>query len=161
MKTYKNLYPQICAFENLYTAFRRARRGGKRGRSEVAAFEYHLETELWQLHEELATCTYQPGPYRHFYIIERKKRKISAAPFRDRVVHHALCQIIQPIFEARMIHDSYACRVGKGTHRAANLQRATLSHPHAHRPPVAYAHTHRHSDAAPPAEPPPVPPERP
>jgi retron-type reverse transcriptase len=120
MKTYKQLYSQIIEFDALYAAFRRARRGGKRGKAEVAAFEYHLEEELWQLHEELATFTYQPGAYRNFYIIERKKRKISAAPFRDRVVHHALCAVIQPIFEARMIADSYACRVGKGTHRAAD-----------------------------------------
>ena len=119
MKTYKNLYSQICAFDNLYAAFRAARKG-KRGKPEVAAFEYHLEPELWQLQQELAEKTYQPGPYHHFYIIERKKRKISAAPFRDRVVHHALCRVIQPIFEARFIHDSYACRVGKGTHRAAD-----------------------------------------
>jgi retron-type reverse transcriptase len=124
MKTYKNLYPQIYAFENLYAAFRQARRGGKRKKVEVAAFEYHLEEELWHLHEELRTQTYAPGPYRHFYIYERKKRKISAAPFRDRVVHHALCNIIQPIFETRMIHDSYACRVGKGTHRAADRAQA-------------------------------------
>jgi len=119
VKTYKNLYPQICAFDNLYQAFHSARKG-KRSRPEVAAFEYHLEPELWQLQQELEEKTYQPGPYHHFYIIERKKRKISAAPFRDRVVHHALCRVIQPIFEARFIHGSYACRVGKGTHRAAN-----------------------------------------
>ncbi len=119
MKTYKNLYPQIYAFDNLYQAFREARKG-KRSKPEVAAFEYHLEPELWQLQQELQEHTYQPGPYHHFYIIERKKRKISAAPFRDRVVHHALCRVIQPIFEARFIHDSYACRVGKGTHRAAD-----------------------------------------
>ena len=124
MKTYKHLYPQIYAFENLYAAFRKARRGGKRKKAAVAAFEYHLEEELWRLHDELRAQTYAPGPYRHFYVYERKKRKISAAPFRDRVVHHALCNVIQPIFEARMIHDSYACRVGKGAHRAADRAQA-------------------------------------
>jgi retron-type reverse transcriptase len=120
MKTYKHLYPRVYAFDNLYCAFRRARKGGKRRQPEVAAFEYHLEPELWRLHRELRAETYCPGPYRNFYIYERKKRKISAAPFRDRVVHHALCQVIGPIFERRMIHDSYACRVDKGTHRAAD-----------------------------------------
>lgn len=124
MKTYKHLYQQIYDFGNLYQAFRRARKGGKRKYPEVAAFEYHLETELWQLHQELKEKTYQPGAYRHFYIYERKKRKISAAPFRDRVVHHALCGVIEPIFEARFIHDSYACRVGKGTHCAADRAQA-------------------------------------
>jgi len=70
------------------------------------------------LQEELAQQTYRPGPYRSFYIHEPKRRLISAAPFRDRVVHHALCNIIEPLFERRFIHDSYANRVGKGTHRA-------------------------------------------
>lgn len=124
MKTYRQLYPDICAFEQLYAAFRRARRGGKRKHPEVAAFEYHLEGELWRLHRELTDKTYAPGPYRSFYIVERKRRKISAAPFRDRVVHHALCAVIDPPFERRFIHDSYACRVGKGTHRAADRAQA-------------------------------------
>jgi len=119
MKTYKNLYSQIYDFENLRSAFCKARRG-KRQRPEVAAFEYHLEEELWRLHGALRDKTYTPGPYRHFYIIERKKRKISAAPFRDRVVHHALCAIIEPLFERRFIYDSYACRKEKGVHRAAD-----------------------------------------
>jgi retron-type reverse transcriptase len=124
VKTYKHLYPQICAFETLYAAFRQARKGGKRKKPEVAAFEYHLEPELLRLSDELRTRTYRPGPYHHFYIYERKKRKISAAPFRDRVVHHALCQVIEPLWETRFIHDSYACRVGKGTHRAADRAQA-------------------------------------
>jgi len=122
MKTFKNLYPRICDFENLYAAYRQARRG-KRGRPDVAAFEFNLELELPRLQEELATETYQPGPYHHFTRYERKPRRISAAPFRDRVAHHALCNVIMPIWEARFIHDSYACRVGKGTHAA--LDRCT------------------------------------
>lgn len=120
MKTYKHLYPQIYSFENLYQAFRKARRGGKRKKESVAAFELDLEANLWQLHKELRTQTYHPGPYHNFYFQERKRRLISAAPFRDRVVHHALCRVIEPIFERRFIYDSYACRVGKGTHRAVD-----------------------------------------
>jgi len=117
-RTYKNLYPAIYAPENLWLAWRRARRGGKRKWPTVAAFEIDLEANLLALHEELRDKTYLPGPYRHFTIQAPKVRRISAAPFRDRVAHHALMQVIWPIFEARMIHDSYACRVGKGTHRA-------------------------------------------
>jgi RNA-directed DNA polymerase len=117
VKTYKHLYPQVYAWESLTEAFYKARKG-KRSRPDVAAFEFNLENEILSLHEELATQTYQPGPYHNFYIREPKRRKISAAPFRDRVVHHALCRVIEPIWEARFIHDSYACRVGKGTHRA-------------------------------------------
>ena len=117
MKTFKHLYTQITAFENLYRAFRKAARS-KRRKCDVAEFEYHLEENLLQLQSELQNESYQPGGYRHFRIHDPKPRLISAAPFRDRVVHHALCQVIEPIFERRFIHDSYACRVGKGTHAA-------------------------------------------
>jgi RNA-directed DNA polymerase len=117
MKTYKHLYAQVCDFENLYWAYRAARRG-KRSASAVAAFEYAEEENLHQLQDELRARTYSPGAYRHFFIHEPKRRKISAAPFRDRVVHHALCRVIEPIFERYFISDSYACRVDKGTHRA-------------------------------------------
>ena len=122
MKRYKELYASLCTFENLYLAYRRARRG-KRGRPDVAAFEFNLELELPRLQAELISQRYRPGPYRHFTLYERKPRRISAAPFRDRVVHHALCNVIEPIWEARFIFDSYACRLGKGTHRA--LDRCT------------------------------------
>ena len=117
MKTYRNLYPQLVDFENLYLAFRKARKG-KRDRAEVAAFEFDLEANLFQLQQELTGQTYTPGPYRNFYVRERKLRLISAAPFTDRVVHHALCRLIDPIWERRFVHDTYACRPGKGTHRA-------------------------------------------
>ncbi|MFN8467195.1 MAG: reverse transcriptase domain-containing protein [Caldilineaceae bacterium] len=128
MKTYRNLYPQIVSFENLYLAFRKARKG-KRGRPEVAAFELDLEANLFRLQEELAARTYVPGPYRNFYIRERKLRLISAAPFRDRVVHHALCRVLDPIWERRFVYDSYACRRGKGTHKALDrCQQFARSH---------------------------------
>ena len=122
MKTYKRLYPQITAFENLRRAFKKAARG-KRKRGDVAAFEYHLEANLLALQEELLTETYSAGAYFSFRIYDPKPRLISAAPFRDRVVHHALCQAIEPLWERRFIHDTYACRVGKGTHAA--LDRCT------------------------------------
>ena len=62
--------------------------------------------------------TYQPGEYRSFFIYDPKRRLISAAPFRDRVVHHALCNVIEPIFERSFSSASFANRLGKGTHRA-------------------------------------------
>ena len=117
-KTYKHLYPRICAFDSLYQAHRQARRGGKRKHPQVAEFEHNLGENLLRLQEELETQTYRPGPYYNFIVIERKERKISAAPYRDRVVHHALINVINPIFEARYIHDTYANRKDKGTHRA-------------------------------------------
>lgn len=117
MKSYKNLYPQVYDFANLYQAFRAARRG-KRDRVAVASFEFDLEQNLLELERELKGQSYRPGPYTNFYIYEPKQRLVSAAPFRDRVAHHALCRVIEPIWEARFIYDSYACRVGKGVHRA-------------------------------------------
>ena len=92
MKSYKHLYPKICTWENLYLAWRKARKG-KRGRPPAASFEYNLEENLLTLQHELRDGSYRPGPYTSFYIHEPKRRLISAAPFRDRVVHHALCNI--------------------------------------------------------------------
>jgi RNA-directed DNA polymerase len=111
------MYARIYSWDNLRLAHREAARG-KRGKPAAASFEYNLADRLLELQHELTTRTYQPGPYHSFYIHEPKRRLISAAPFRDRVVHHALCNVIEPIFERGFIHDSYANRVGKGTHRA-------------------------------------------
>lgn len=122
MKTYKKLYAQISGFENLYEAWRKARRG-KRYTASAATFERNLDIELTTLHRELLDESWQPGGYRSFTIHEPKRRKISAAPFRDRVVHHALCSVIGPIYERKFIEDSYANRVGRGTHAA--LDRCT------------------------------------
>lgn len=119
VKTYKHLYPQVYAFANLYQAYRKARKG-KRGKAQAAQFERGYEERLFALQENLRLKTYQPGVYESFYIHEPKRRLISAAPFRDRVAHHALCQVIEPLWEKRFIFDSYANRVGKGTHRALN-----------------------------------------
>jgi RNA-directed DNA polymerase len=111
------MFERVYDWDNLLLAYRRAARG-KRGRRSVAAFEYRLEEHLIDLSGELQTGAYRPGPYYSFHIQEPKRRLISAAPFRDRVVHHALCQVIEPLFEACFIRDSYANRAGKGTHRA-------------------------------------------
>jgi RNA-directed DNA polymerase len=89
MRTFKHLFEQIITFENLYQAWRNAARG-KRGKVEVADFEFNLEENLFALQAELIEGTYTPGAYRSFHIQDPKPRLISAAPFRDRVVHHAL-----------------------------------------------------------------------
>lgn len=117
MKTYKNLFSDICSFDNLYRAYRRARKG-KRGSEAAATFELRLEEHLFHLQRQLLQKSYRAGDYNSFYIHEPKRRLISAAPFCDRVVHHALCPVIEPLFERRFISDSYANRKGKGTHRA-------------------------------------------
>ena len=111
------LFERVASFPNLLQAARLASRG-KRFRPNVAAFALDLESQLHQLQHELVSRSYRPGPYRTFVIREKKPRFISAAPFRDRVVHHALCNIIEPIFDRGFSFDSYACRKGKGTHAA-------------------------------------------
>ncbi|MGB7990720.1 MAG: hypothetical protein WCF44_15080 [Candidatus Methylophosphatis roskildensis] len=110
-------YRRICTWENLLEAHRKAALG-KRGHRAPAAFEYRLADHLLALKHDLECGSYRPGPYVHFHIHEPKRRKISAAPFRDRVLHHALCNVVEPRFERLFIPDSYANRVGKGTHRA-------------------------------------------
>jgi retron-type reverse transcriptase len=117
MKRYGNLYSQITSFSNLLEAAKKAQKG-KRFRDNVLQFNYNLERELESLKRDLEAKTYQPGKYKTFEIREPKRRLISAAPYRDRVVHHALCNVIVPIFERTFISDSYANREGFGTHKA-------------------------------------------
>jgi retron-type reverse transcriptase len=119
VKRVGNLWPTLTSFENLLRAAEKARKG-KRFRPAVAAFHFDLEHQLWSLHDELSTKSYRPGGYRSFFLCEPKKRQISAAPYRDRVVHHALTNVLEPIFERSFIPDSYACRKGKGTHAAVD-----------------------------------------
>lgn len=109
----------MVSFENLTQAAARAQRG-KRLRVSTSEFNFFMEKEIFKLQEELNAQTYRPGKYRQFYVYEPKPRLISASPYRDRVVHQAFCHVVEPIFESRFIHDSYACREGKGTHRALN-----------------------------------------
>lgn len=89
-------------------------------------FSYNLEDNLLQLREELLSQSYKHGGYKKFIVSDSKKRVIKAAPFRDRVVHHALCNVIEPIFDKGFIYDSYACRKGKGIHRAIKRLGKTL-----------------------------------
>ena len=111
------MFDALCDWGNLWQAAHLAARG-KRRRASAAAFEHPVADRRIELQAELRARTYRPGAYCHFFIHEPKRRKISAAPFRDRVLHHALCRVIEPVFEARFIAHSYANRVGLGTHRA-------------------------------------------
>jgi len=119
-----HLWPELTSIPNLFDAARRAA-AGKRSRPDVAAFLANLEPELYLLQRQLAGGSYRPGPYRTFRIVDPKPRLISAAPFRDRVVHHALTNIVEPIFERSFVPYSFACRAGFGTHKAlAHARRA-------------------------------------
>ncbi|HOM03855.1 MAG TPA: reverse transcriptase/maturase family protein [Acetivibrio sp.] len=115
--TYNNLYNKIYSFNNLYSAYLKARKC-KRYRKEVLDFTSKLEENLLIIQNELIWKTYEPGRFKEFYVYDPKKRLIHAPAFRDRVIHHALCNIIEPLFEKKFIYDSYACRKGKGTHAA-------------------------------------------
>ena len=117
MKRAGHLFEAVCSFENLLLASRRAQ-VAKRFRGEVLRFNHHREDHLLDLQRQLREGSYRPGLHRHFEIFEPKRRWISAAPYRDRVVHHALCNVVAPVFERRFIFDSWANRTGKGTHRA-------------------------------------------
>ena len=119
MKRHGNLFDKIISFENLLKASRKAQRG-KRLKNSTANFNLRLEPELLKLQKELQEQTYQIGSYKRFYIYDPKKRLISALPYRDRVVQHALCNVIEPIFDNGLIYDTYACRKDKGSHRAVD-----------------------------------------
>ena len=117
MKRVNGLWDKVTSLWNLAWAADKAA-CGKRSRPNVARFLFNLENELCQLEDELRAWTYTPGGYVTFMVYEPKPRLISAAPFRDRVVHHALCRHLEQVFEPTFISDSYACRRWKGTHAA-------------------------------------------
>lgn len=114
MKSWTNLYPQICSLENLHRAAVKARKRKTR-KGYVEDFELRRERIIATLHRELMEERYTPGGYRQFRIYDPRERLISAAPFRDRVVHHALCNVLEPLLQRRFIYDSYSCQTGKGT----------------------------------------------
>ena len=111
------LYDEMCSFENIEMAFQRARRG-KTLKPYVIKFEEKLIENLKLLQQELITQTYKPKPLVSFILRDPKTRKISKSDFRDRVVHHAVCNVIEPIFDRTFIYDNYANRIGKGTFKA-------------------------------------------
>ena len=119
MKTYKHLYGQICTKENICKAYRKARLG-KRNKFYVRKFELNVHNNIEELHQELMDETWMPLPYKQFIAYEPKERLIRAPQFRDRVVHHALVQVLKPIYEPIFIYDSYASLKDKGTHAAVN-----------------------------------------
>ena len=117
MKRHGDLFGRVVDFANLHHAFRLAAKG-KRGQPEVIRFRYDLEHNLLDLRRRLLAGDYEFGPYRSFQVLDPKPRRIVAAPFPDRVVHHAMCSVLAPVFVPTFIRDSYACIPGRGTHAA-------------------------------------------
>lgn len=115
--THNNLWNEIATFESLFHGYRAAARH-KRFRDASLNYRLRLEENIINTLNLLLWKQWQPAPYREFYVHDPKKRLISAPAFRDRVVHHALVRVLEPLFERKFIADSFACRRGKGTHAA-------------------------------------------
>ena len=115
--THNNLWHQVVNFENLFSAYGAAARG-RRYKPSVLHYRQRLEEHLINTMNELTWKQWSPSRFKEVYVFDPKQRLISAPPFKDRVVHHALVQVIAPLFERKFIADSFACRTGKGTHAA-------------------------------------------
>lgn len=125
MKRHSYLFEALCDYAHLYRSFLKAFRGSGKT-AEASRFCFHLEAELLLLRKEIKEETYRPAPYRYFTIYDPKERIISVAQFRDRVAHHAVVGVLEPIFDPSFIHDSYATRKGKGSHKAVRRAQAFL-----------------------------------
>ncbi len=116
MKNYRHIFELMVSPEHLFSAWD-AFKKEKRAKADVMAFERDLEQHVFQLHRDLKNKTYRHGPYTGFYISDPKLRHIHKATVRDRVLHHAIFSMLNPIFEPGFIADSFSCRIGKGSHR--------------------------------------------
>ncbi len=125
MRRIGDLFPVLHSFDNLLSAYRKARRGSRKNK-ENTAFFFHLEKELLLLQTELKAGVWVPRPVRQFEIFDPKQRTISVAAFRDRVVHHALVNLLEPLYERCFCFDSYATRKGKGVHAAVRRAQSFL-----------------------------------
>jgi hypothetical protein len=125
MKRIGNLYARTLTPEALRHAFHMAARH-KHGKRACFKFEKHLASNLDELHRELSDGSYSPRQYYTFVVHEPKRRTIYAPAFRDLVVQHAIYRVISPLFERIFIDQSFACRIGKGTHKAADYAQAAL-----------------------------------
>jgi len=119
MKRNNHLIPQIAEMENLRLAFWKARKG-KEAMLYVDDYRKKLEANLVSLSNQINNGQVAIGNYHYFTIYDPKERIIGAAPFNQRVLHHALMNVCHPIFEKYQIFDSYASRLGKGTYTALN-----------------------------------------
>lgn len=124
-KKYRNLMDRIVDDDNLRQAYKRTLKGRRMTRGALV-FKEHAEANLDLIAADLRDGRYEPDPPKRFWIFEPKPRLITAQSFRDRVVHHALCAVIGPIFEATLLPRTFACRPGMGTHAGVRLLQADL-----------------------------------
>ena len=119
MKVHKCIFERIVSLENLFLAWEEFKKG-KSSRQDVQEFEWKLEQNIFFLYRDLRSHEYKHGPYEGFMICDPKQRQIHKASVRDRVLHHAVFKILNPIFEPTFIAHSFSCREGKGTHKAVD-----------------------------------------
>jgi len=112
-------FEKIISVENLLLAWKEFL-CGKRKNEDVEVFQLHLMDNILSLHQDLKNKTYKHGGYHAFNISDPKPRNIHKANVRDRLLHHAIYRILYPYFDSKFIHDSYSCRINKGTHKAIN-----------------------------------------
>lgn len=122
----KDKYTEVCSPANLYRAAHVTLLGGLRFKEDGALWKWQMEHHISRLHRELSRFTYKHGSYEVFKVYDPKERYILAAGIRDRVVHHALHDVIEPVMDRKFIHHSYACRKGKGQHQALRTTRSFL-----------------------------------
>lgn len=115
MKRIGNLYDKVCSLDNLRLAYEKARKG-KSAQYGVRLFEKDVDGNINRIHSELAQGTYRTSPYSVFKIYEPKEREISRLPFCDRVVHHAIMNVMEPIWTNIFIRHTYSCIKGRGIH---------------------------------------------
>jgi len=125
---YKNLYDSIHNIDNLRSAYKKACRGGNRYTEGHLKFKENLEANLYYLQKALIDESYHHGPYSQFEVYEPKKRIINALPFADRVIQHAINNIIEPIFDNTFYSCSFACRKNKGTHAGVRAVQSSMRH---------------------------------
>lgn len=117
MKRAGGIYSLISEPENIRLAFWKAAKG-KHDRHDVVSFKSNFEENIRKLYDQLRLGLPDVGHYRFFHVYDPKKRMICAASFPERVLHHAIMNVCEPVLENCAVYDSYACRKGKGTQRA-------------------------------------------
>ncbi len=125
MKIYKNIFNKIISLENLFLAWDKFK-SDKQKKRDVQRFEWQLEENIFQLHRDLKYHRYKHGAYTSFYIHDPKQRHIHKAIVRDRILHHAVFSVLNPIFEPTFISNSLSCRIDKGTHKGIDILDKTL-----------------------------------
>lgn len=125
MRVYKNIFEKMISLEDLFEAWG-AFVSDKRKKPDVQIFEWNLEKHIFSLYRELKNKTYKHGSYTGFYVHDPKQRHIHKAFVRDRVLHHAIFSVINPIFEPTFISTSFSCRIGYGTHKGVEFLENTI-----------------------------------